>query len=159
MPEIDPLPPEARERFPDFRADDPSTWPEPDKCTEGRPWGLGAYSDANGLRSWDSYLRGSDRQRCRNRARYDGLCGTHYNVRHDRLSREARERAAREDGERALDLARRLAPHLAPHGIALDATGRNLHLDLRSADRLADVLDALARRLGEPTIPTDLLED
>lgn len=136
------VPPEVADRYPSFDPADPSTWPEPDRCTEGRPWGLDAYGSVwgNVADRWHAYLAGQTmRNRCRNRWKDDGLrlCGTHANA-YRRMRAEAQRRAAtyaRED-EHA-DLAKRLTAY------GIEADGRATGVVL-TADAARDLLRILA---------------
>jgi hypothetical protein len=138
------VPPEVAERFPGFDPADPSTWPEPTKCTEGRPWGLDAYGSVwgNWRERWDSYLTDRTiRNRCRNRWRDPELrlCGTHVNTYRQLLADNERRlaRYAREEEHR--DLARRLA------ALGIEATGfsDSVRLSADAARHLLDVLDSV----------------
>jgi hypothetical protein len=155
------------ERFPAFRPEDPSTWPEPDRCTEGRPWGHSAYAvtgSANGVEDrWRRYLRALDAGPrptgarrsfvdrdlgCRNRWRSEEyrLCGTHLRPFLDGLRERDRAARVRDSTERYLDLAKRLAVH----GIEGDARAAGVLLR-------ADAIEGLLRLLDDRPFPsTDL---
>jgi hypothetical protein len=147
-----PLPGFVRERFPDLDLADPSTWPEPQKCTDGRPWGYNAYSfgfssSAQVEDLWRSWLAGGRGARpCRNRWKYEDshLCGVH-----DRPWRDGKiraEKAARRYAriEEHLDLARQLTAYgieadgSSNVGVVLTAdAARELLRILAEADRIA----------------------
>jgi hypothetical protein len=149
MPETDTIPPEARARFPDLNLDDPATWPEPDRCTDGAPFGPSAYG-TGGIGSssaWTHYLRNVDTEaaggkvwngRCRNRGKFDHLCGTHDKVRARRREEAERSRRAREAQERGLALAHRLDAL----GVECDARGAGVLLSEEQGNRLADLLES-----------------
>jgi hypothetical protein len=142
------------ERFPAFRPEDPSTWPEPDRCTDGRPYGFDAYGQTRADR-WQRYLAALDAvaastgrpptwtQRdlgCRNRWKHDDsrLCGTHDKPWRDSV-RQAEARLRRNARElEHLDLAKQLAAH----GIVADGTSDSVRLQ-------ADAVRDLLRLLGE----------
>jgi hypothetical protein len=141
------VPPFVAERFPRFDPADPQTWPEPDKCTEGRPWGIDAYGSVWGSPAgrWESYLTGSRARACRNRWRDPELrlCGTHVNAYRQLLTDNERRiaRYAREEQHR--DLAQRLAAH----GIEADSSAAGVFL-------LAPAAEELLRRLERPVRPS-----
>lgn len=116
------VPAEVREqvlaRWPQLDLADPSTWPEPDRCTEGRPWGPGAYSDGErSPHSWSLYLRGLGRV-CRNRAKHDDhLCGTHHRTRAARLLDDEKRDRREARRLRSVELARELCR------LGVEATG------------------------------------
>lgn len=155
MTATDTLPAEARERFPDFDADDPSTWPEPDRCTDGAPFGPSAYRVYN---RWESFLAQLDREqrngrrdpgspRCRNAAKTDHLCGTHDNVRRTRQAEEERSRAAEERRQVGTELARRVTAH----GIPAENRGDAVLIHRADAELLLRVLDAAVQHVGLAT--------
>jgi hypothetical protein len=163
MPDAETLLPEVRERFPDFRPDDPATWPEPDRCTDRAPFGPG-----DSVR-WVSYLHELARAdagqkvyvgRCRNRARTDHLCGVHDNARTRAKVAAERADALRARKQAAGRIVGHLTDQLGPYGIALDvrSSGRVIGMDTGSAQRLAELLDAAALRLGHPILPSDLID-
>jgi hypothetical protein len=153
----------VRERFPEFDPANPATWPEPDRCTDGRPYGFSSYS-YGGFRSatetedrWRRYLRaldadavataaGTRRPRlslvergCRNRWKYEDsrLCGTHDRPWRDGVE-NARKRLARNARElEHLDLARQLGAY----GIVADAQSDSVRL---GADAVRELLRLLA---------------
>lgn len=134
------IPPEVAERYPSFDPADPSTWPEPDRCTEGRPWGLDAYGSVWGdaAARWRAYLSGPRPRACSNRwKRADlHLCGTHANA-YLRTRDDATRRAAkyaRED-ENA-DLAKRLGAY----GIEADGRSTGVVLTAESCRALLGIL-------------------
>lgn len=159
------LPEFVRERFPDLDLADPSTWPEPDRCTDGRPYGFDAYGVsgiANGAEDqWRRYLAALDagprpaRARrsfvdrdkgCRNRWRYDDsrLCGTH-----DRPWRESIEAARRRVARNAREQEHRdLARQLAAHGIVADGYADSVRLQADAVRDLLRILDEAVRRAG-----------
>lgn len=123
------VPPFVAERFPGFDPADPETWPEPDKCTEGRPWGLDPYGSVWGapVGRWENYLRRNGRP-CRNRWKdpETRLCGTHVKVWRDNVERDRRRAASNARHLAHLDLAKRLAAHGIvadgqPYGVLLQA--------------------------------------
>jgi hypothetical protein len=137
-------------RFPGFDPADPSTWPEPDRCTEGRPWGHNAYGDTLGNRSpaavenrWRTYLDGRARP-CRNRWRSEEyrLCGTHLAPFHRYRMDDARRVAARQRTELNLDLAKRLAVH------GIEADGNRASGVLLQVEAVEELLDRLALLAG-----------
>lgn len=144
----------ARERFPAFDPADPATWPEPDRCTEGRPWGLSTYEPSGVLGGnveyrWQRYLAALDappsRHRssnlgCRNRWRSEEyrLCGTHLNPYLDRVIREDRRRRTEERRLQHVDLAKQLGAY----GIVADGVASGVVLQ-------ADAVEALLRILAE----------
>lgn len=143
----DTIPAEARARFPDLNLDDPATWPEPARCTDGAPFGPSAYGSTGGPSAWQHYLRtlgdeAAGRKvwngRCRNRGRFDHLCGTHDKVRARR--REEAERSARIKAAAERGLA--IAHELDRLGIESDARGAGVQLSEDQANRLADRLTA-----------------
>jgi hypothetical protein len=129
------------ERFPGFDPADPSTWPEPDRCTEGRPWGLDAYAAGDAAGRWRVYLAGQGtRNRCRNRWKHERLrlCGTHANA-YLRTQADAQRRAARHAREdEHADLAKRLGAY------GIEADGRSTGVVLT-----ADAVEELLRLLAE----------
>lgn len=152
------VPPFVLERFPGFDPADPSTWPEPEKCTEGRPWGLSVYDSGGSIGSnveyrWQQYLRALDAPSspsgratrsiaagCRNRwkdERYR-LCGTHLNPYVDGVIRAERRRSAEERRLRHVDLARQLGAY----GIVADGQASGVLLQ-------ADAAEGLLRLLAE----------
>jgi hypothetical protein len=149
------VPPEVAARFPGFDPGDPRTWPEPEKCTEGRPWGIDAYGSVWGDpgRRWQAYLTGPHPRACRNRWKdpVTHLCGTHLNAYRQVLrDNELRlARYAREEEHGAL--AKRLGELYS-----IEATGSVAGVIL-SADAARQVLDLLARGpvpLTGPYAPT-----
>jgi hypothetical protein len=155
------------ERFPGFRPEDPSTWPEPDRCTEGRPWGHSAYGvigavtgAANGA-EWRRYLAAVDAgprgvrtswidrdKGCRNRWKFEEyrLCGTHLRPFLDRLAEQDRAARVRASTERYLDLGKRLAAH------GIEGEARAAGVLLRE-----DAIEGLLRLLDDRPFPsTDL---
>lgn len=145
MTTTDPLPPDARARFPELNLDDPATWPEPDRCTDGAPFGPSAYGP--GSISWDWYLRNLAQEeagrrvtngRCRNRGKFDHLCGTHNKVRERRREEAERSARIRAAAERGLAIAHRLDAL----GVECDARGSGVQLSEEQATRLADLLDS-----------------
>lgn len=144
------------ERFPGFRPEDPSTWPEPDRCTDGRPYGFDAYEPGGILGRdpsdrWQRYLAALDgvpsaRRRsrdlgCRNRWKHEDsrLCGTHDKPWRDGIE-NARRRLARNARElEHLDLAKQLGAY----GIVADGTSDSVRLQ---ADAVRDLLRLLAER-------------
>lgn len=135
------VPPFVAERFPRFDPADPSTWPEPDKCTEGRPWGIEPYGASLGdpVRRWENYLRRFGRP-CRNRWKdpETRLCGTHVKPYRETLDRDRRRARANARLLRHLDLAKRLGVH----GIVADGQASGV---LLQADAVEDLLRLLAR--------------
>jgi hypothetical protein len=146
------------ERFPEFRPADPSSWPEPDRCTEGRPWGHDAYPSSGASNyadgRWRRYLAAVDAsprpkgarasfverdKGCRNRWKHEDsrLCGTHDKPWRDALfaARKRLERNARELEH--LDLAKRLGAY----GIEADGFSDSIRLQ---ADAVRDLLRILA---------------
>jgi hypothetical protein len=150
------------ERFPGFRPEDPGTWPEPDRCTDGRPWGHDAYSPGGTLGAnldyrWQRYLAAADAvasspagrvprwtQRdlgCRNRWRDEEsrLCGTHV-----KQWREAIEHARKRLRRNARELEHLdLAKQLAAYGIEADGFSDSVRLQ---ADAVRGLLQLLAER-------------
>lgn len=139
------------ERFPGFDPADPSTWPEPDRCTDGRPWGLSSYPASGVLGSnveyrWQQYLAAVDTGKrpygaCRNRwkdERYR-LCGTHLNPYLDAVIREERRRRAEERRLQHVDLAKRLAAH----GIVADGQVSGVLLQADAVEGVLRLLDPL----------------
>jgi hypothetical protein len=57
------LPPIARQRYPGLDLTRPETLPEPDRCAEGRPWGVDPYGSVWGTpdQRWASYIAGTTR--------------------------------------------------------------------------------------------------
>lgn len=151
---VHPLPGFVRERFPDLDLADPSTWPEPEKCTDGRPWGHNAYSYGHSSSAqvedqWRAWLAGGRGARpCRNRSKYEDshLCGVH-----DRPWRDGKTRA-----ENAARRYRRIEDHLdlarqlGAHGIEADGSS-NVGVVLR-ADAARDLLRRLARLASEDRV-------
>jgi hypothetical protein len=157
MPEPDTIPPKVRARFPDLNVDDPETWPEPHRCTDGAPFGPGAYGTHTSPTAWATYLHNLDEEaarrkvwngRCRNRAKVDHLCGTHDKVRTRQREEARRSTAKRAAIERGLALAHRLGSL----GVECDARGAGVLLSEEQATHLADELfadrDALLDLLG-----------
>jgi hypothetical protein len=137
------VPPEVAARFPEFDPGDPRTWPEPEKCTEGRPWGIDAYGSVwggNPADRWRVYLTGPRPRACRNRWKdpLTHLCRTHLNAYRQVLRDNARRlaRYAREEEHGAL--AKRLGELYS-----IEATGSVAGVIL-SADAARQVLDLLA---------------
>jgi hypothetical protein len=148
------------DRYPRFDLTDPDTWPEPDKCTDGRPWGWSAYGGRITRREdadhrWRRYLDAVDRPRpagarrsfvdrdlgCRNRwkdERYR-LCGTHLRPFLDRIADQQRADRVRASTEKHLALAHRLAAH----GIESDARAYGVLLQ-------ANAVEGLLRLLSRP---------
>jgi hypothetical protein len=152
------------DRFPEFRPEDPETWPEPDRCTDGRPYGFSAYEysgSAKGVEDrWRRYLAALDAgprpagarrsfvdrdKGCRNRWKHEDsrLCGTH-----DRPWRDAvfaaRKRLARNARElEHLDLARQLSAY----GIEADGFSDSVRLQ---ADAVRALLVMLAPAEDRP---------
>jgi hypothetical protein len=139
------------ERFPGFDPTDPSTWPEPDRCTEGRPWGHDAYSfgpltPERVAATWQTYLANCDRPAarrpnvCRNRWRDADarLCGTHVKPYRETTARAARRRRIREAELLHLDLAKRLGEW----GVTGDGMAQGV---LLQADAVRDLLELLNR--------------
>lgn len=156
----------VRDRFPSFDPGDPATWPEPDRCTDGRPYGHDAYAPGGALGTnldyrWQRYLAALDagprpagtrrsfvdRDRgCRNRWKHDDsrLCGTHDRPWRDAIQ-SARRRVERNVRElKHLDLAKRLAAH----GIEADGFADSVHLQADAVEELLVVLDEAVRRAG-----------
>jgi hypothetical protein len=136
------VPPEVAERFPEFDPANPETWPEPGKCTEGRPWGLDAYGNVWGdwPDRWRSYLTDRTiRNRCRNRWRSaeTRLCGTHENSYRATVAHEAKRHRENTAYARHVDLAKRLDEH------GIEATGTAAGVVL-SGDTAEEVLELLA---------------
>jgi hypothetical protein len=146
------------DRFPEFDPADPSTWPEPDRCTDGRPWGHSAYEYGSGRNSpdaiadrWRSYLREVDtppaarfrRSACRNRWKHDDsrLCGVHDKPWRDARIRSVRRQAARARELRHLDLAKRLGAY----GIVADGTPHAVTLTADAAEEVIRLLEAYER--------------
>lgn len=102
-------------QFPGFDPTDPDTWPERDKCTDGRPWGHDAYSYGSSgsgrdwSRLWEFYLQRRGRL-CRNRWKdpETRLCGTHVKPYREGVQRAAARLRRNARVEEHLDLARRL---------------------------------------------------
>jgi hypothetical protein len=134
------VPPEVAERFPGFDPADPSTWPEPDRCTEGRPWGLDAYGSVWGdaAARWRVYLSGPRPRACSNRwKRADlRLCGTHANA-YLRTQVDAQRRAAKYARE---DEHANLARHLSAFGIEADGRATGVVLTATAARELLRIL-------------------
>jgi hypothetical protein len=153
---VHPLPAFVRERLPDLDLDDPSTWPEPDRCTDGRPWGHNAYSFgyaresdlADRWRSWFAWRSATESgtrwsgtaKPCRNRWKYEEsrLCGTHHRPWEDSVRRERQSARRYARIEQHLDLAKRLAAH----GIEADGSS-NTGVVLQ-----ADAVETLLQRLA-----------
>lgn len=148
------LPAFVLERFPALILSDPETWPEPDACTDGRPWGHSAYGSDLAPRyiedRWRRWLAafdaGTPRSRwqrrelgCRNRWRDEEarLCGTHVKPYRDRINDARRRLRVEERRLRHVDLAKRLAAH----GIVADGHPSGV---LLQADAVEDVLRLLA---------------
>jgi hypothetical protein len=134
------VPPEVAERYPTFDPADPSTWPEPEKCTEGRPWGLDAYGSVWGSPAyrWRQYLTFPGRSHpCRSRWKRDDLrlCGTHANV-YLRMQVDAQRKAAKYARE---EEHRDLARQLAAYGIEADGRSTGVILTADAARKLLDV--------------------
>jgi hypothetical protein len=153
------LPAFVRDRYPNLDLADPSTWPEPDRCTDGRPYGFQAYgglvdrTDRAGIVEdrWRRYLAALDSSSsdrwtrhdlgCRNRWRHEDsrLCGTH-----DKPWREAIANARRRAARNARELAHRdLAKQLGAYGIVADGFPDSVRLQ---ADAVRDLLRLLAER-------------
>jgi hypothetical protein len=136
------VPEEVRVRYPTFDPGDPSTWPEPDRCTEGRPWGLDAYGSVWGdaAARWRVYLSGVGARRCRNRWKDPELrlCGTHVNAYRQLVTDNERRlaRYAREEEHRAL--ARDLHEL---HGIEADSSAAGVFLTAGAARALLELLN------------------
>jgi hypothetical protein len=171
------VPPFVLERYPEFRPDDPSTWPEPDRCTDGRPWGHNAYGLSGTLGSdpsyrWQRYLAAVDTIAaapagrvptwtrrdlgCRNRWRDERylLCGTHLRPFLDRIEDAARAARVRASTERYLALAHRFAAH----GIEADGRAGGLVLRAESAEAILRLLDGRASPFPttDTTVPPPL---
>lgn len=143
------------ERFPAFDPQDPSTWPEPDRCTNGRPWGHDAYSYSTpGAQEWADrwtrYLASIDRppnryavaDRCRNRWKDEEsrLCGTHVKPWREGIE-TARKRLARNARElEHLDLARQIAAY----GIEADGFSDSVRLQADAVRALLCILASAA---------------
>lgn len=143
------------ERFPRFDPADPSTWPEPDRCTDGLPWGHTAYSyGPTGPPAiedrWRQYLAALASERrppgiCRNRWKDPEarLCGTHVKPWREAIERSRRRSETRARELRHLDLARQLAAYGIEgdgiaHGVLLRADAvEGLLRILAEADRVA----------------------
>jgi hypothetical protein len=130
------------ERFPGFDPADPSTWPEPEKCTEGRPWGHDAYGSVWGTPAgrWELYLGKGSTRKCRNRWRDERyrLCGTHLAPFMRDVIDSARRERARQRIEQHLDLAKRLGAY------GIEADGSRSSGVLLSADAVEALLGLLA---------------
>lgn len=149
------------ERYPEFRPEDPSTWPEPDRCTEGRPWGHDSYAPGGVLGSdlayrWQQYLAGGVSSRpCRNRWRSEEyrLCGTHLAPFVRSLIDAGRRDRARQREEQHLDLAKRLAAH----GIEAEGRATGVVLQAPAVETLLQRLALLAGAIPPGVWPsTDL---
>jgi hypothetical protein len=133
----------VRERFPEFDPADPSTWPEPGKCTEGRPWGLDAYGSVWGdwPDRWRNYLTDRTvRNRCRNRWRSaeTRLCGTHENAYRSTIAAEAKRHRQNLAYARHVDLAKRLD---ATWSIQATGTAAGVVLSGDTAEQLVALLN------------------
>lgn len=152
-------------RFPTFDPSDPQTWPEPDRCTDGRPWGHNAYSWGGATTRpgyhedrWRRYLAAVNREAscvrsvsrsrdlgCRNRWKHDDsrLCGVHDRPWRDSIAQARRAERRRQRVEENLDLARRLGEHgieadgSSPTGVVLAPDAVRTLLDRLTAPPVA----------------------
>lgn len=146
-----PVPAFVAERFPGFDPTDPSTWPEPDRCTDGRPWGLSTYEPSGVLGSnvdyrWQQYLDAVDAGKrpygaCRNRWRDERyrMCGTHLNPYLDAVFRAERRKRAEASRLRHVELAKRLDEY----GIVADGHATGVLLQADAVEGVLRLLDPL----------------
>lgn len=139
------VPAEVLDRFPGFDPANPETWPEPDRCTEGRPWGHDAYGSTGRdlARRWENYLRRPALLRsCRNRWRdaETHLCGTHLRPYREAVERARRRVRVNERTLQHLDLAKRLGAY----GIVADGQASGVLLQADAVEGLLRLLDRVS---------------